>query len=246
MRARWYHARQHVQELVALGKSFMQDSQKLYGVLDLFSSSQKVRQTFQKAGVPGMAFDIKHSLLHDICTKSGFERLLRMGCEQLVRSFCIMFYDVLCLCNLMYTYVWLLLFMYVYVLHTFPYRLSHLRLRDDGLIVAAPPCSLYGPACASVHKRSALNPAGDLSNFKVRLARVIHNNFVPWQIQHFCISLYVYNLIVYICLYSVLMFYDVSICFDSFWNGLIQRTTLTKWQVFGIFYKRPFPLPLNL
>ena len=54
-----------------------------------------------------------------------------------------------------------------------------LRLVDNGLVAAAPPCSLYGPACASVHKRSVDRPEGDLKRFKVRLARRIWYNFVP-------------------------------------------------------------------
>lgn len=46
------------------------------------------------------------------------------------------------------------------------------------MALAAPPCSLYGPACSSVHKRSRTNVRGDLANFKVRLARRIWTNFV--------------------------------------------------------------------
>ena len=55
-----------------------------------------------------------------------------------------------------------------------------LRLFPDGIALSAPPCSLYGPACASVHKRSFANVRGDLGNFKVRLARTIWCNFVSW------------------------------------------------------------------
>ena len=53
-----------------------------------------------------------------------------------------------------------------------------IRLFPSSLVVSAPPCSLYGPACSSVHKRTAENPLGDLSNFKVRLAKRIWLNFV--------------------------------------------------------------------
>ena len=38
-------------------------------------------------------------------------------------------------------------------------------------------CSLHGPACQSVHRRSARNPEGNLSNFKVRLSNRIWANF---------------------------------------------------------------------
>ena len=55
-----------------------------------------------------------------------------------------------------------------------------LRLRDQALIMAAPPCSLYGPACSSVHKRTADRPEGDQRVFKVRLAHRIWANMVAW------------------------------------------------------------------
>ena len=50
-------------------------------------------------------------------------------------------------------------------------------MHDDGIIVSAPPCSLMGPACASVHCRSVDFPEGDLSNFKVRLSQRIWLNW---------------------------------------------------------------------
>ena len=70
------------------------------------------------------------------------------------------------------------------------------RLVQRGLVVSAPPCSLYGPCCSSIHRRSTANPYGDMSNYKVRLARLIWSNFVPWQllIIHIIpyISIYIY------------------------------------------------------
>lgn len=47
--------------------------------------------------------------------------------------------------------------------------------------MASPPCSLLGPACASVHKRCAENPEGDQSRYKVRLCQRIWKNFVAWS-----------------------------------------------------------------
>lgn len=52
------------------------------------------------------------------------------------------------------------------------------RLFTNGVAIAAPPCSLYSCACASVHKRTKENVRGDLGNWKVRLARVIWTNWV--------------------------------------------------------------------
>ena len=51
-----------------------------------------------------------------------------------------------------------------------------LRLRDNAFICTAPPCSLMGPACASVHRRTWDAPQGDLKNFKVRLSNRIFMN----------------------------------------------------------------------
>lgn len=51
------------------------------------------------------------------------------------------------------------------------------RLKDDALICATPPCSLMGPACASVHRRSLSNPLGDVRRFKIRLSNRIWANF---------------------------------------------------------------------
>ena len=53
------------------------------------------------------------------------------------------------------------------------------RLVHDALCVCAPPCSLFGPACTSVHRRHILGPAGDESVYKVRLSNRIWRNFVP-------------------------------------------------------------------
>ncbi|CAL1131815.1 unnamed protein product [Cladocopium goreaui] len=53
-----------------------------------------------------------------------------------------------------------------------------MRLFTNGVAIAAPPCSLYSCACASVHKRTKENVRGDLGNWKVRLARVIWTNWV--------------------------------------------------------------------
>ena len=55
------------------------------------------------------------------------------------------------------------------------------RLDPHGIVIAAPPCSMYGPACSSIHKRSLKNPRGDMNNFKVRLAWRIWTSFASWQ-----------------------------------------------------------------
>ena len=54
-------------------------------------------------------------------------------------------------------------------------------MKDDGLMMACPPCSLFGPACSSVHRRCWDNPYGNTKVFKVRLANRIFMSFVPWM-----------------------------------------------------------------
>lgn len=50
------------------------------------------------------------------------------------------------------------------------------RLKNQGIIICAPPCSLFSPACASVHRRTFENPEGDQKVWKVRLAQRIWEN----------------------------------------------------------------------
>lgn len=70
-----------------------------------------------------------------------------------------------------------------------------LRLRDNAFICAAPPCSLMGPACASVHRRTWDAPQGDLKNFKVRLSNRIFMNMAlrieQKQLFHFFWDMFV-------------------------------------------------------
>ena len=63
------------------------------------------------------------------------------------------------------------------------------RLHDNALVTLAPPCSLMGPACSSVHKRKAACPQGDLNVWKVRLSNRIFANMATGQsILHSCFS----------------------------------------------------------
>lgn len=54
------------------------------------------------------------------------------------------------------------------------------RLKRGGIMICAPPCSLMGPACSSVHRRNKLNPRGNERNFKTRLSNRIWESFEPW------------------------------------------------------------------
>ena len=57
------------------------------------------------------------------------------------------------------------------------------RLQDDGLLMCGPPCSMFGPASSSIHRRSVDMPEGDLSRWKVRLSNRIWGNFVTRKQQ---------------------------------------------------------------
>ena len=63
------------------------------------------------------------------------------------------------------------------IMYSFP------RLRADALLMLCPPCSLYSPACQSVHQRTEANPLGNLKNFKVRLALRIWSNMATRMIR---------------------------------------------------------------
>lgn len=55
-----------------------------------------------------------------------------------------------------------------------------LRLHSHAAVICAPPCSLFSPACASVHQRNWFRPEGNPTVFLVRLAQQILHNFVLW------------------------------------------------------------------
>ena len=61
---------------------------RTYDCLDMFGASQRVAQTWKDAGYRAIAFDVKLSKSHDLCSKKGVQVLLRMalelfGCEEI-------------------------------------------------------------------------------------------------------------------------------------------------------------------
>ena len=54
------------------------------------------------------------------------------------------------------------------------------RLKNGGMLTCAPPCSLFVPACSSVHRRTFANPEGNQAILKVRLAQRIWKNMDSW------------------------------------------------------------------
>lgn len=105
----------------------------------------------------------------------------------------------------------------------------------SGCIVAAPPCSLYGPCCSSVHKRTKQNVLGNLKNFKVRLARRIWVNFAT-QYQ-LCFGQMIF-FIVEICIWSfctVILLGHVT-WFGSWcpiWQGYVRADPTTRARFFS-------------
>ena len=70
----WFHASQHVPELV----SYIQGWQgaPCFSCIELFSSSWKVAKTWQKNGHRAYAYDIQNSASEDMLSRSGFYKAL--------------------------------------------------------------------------------------------------------------------------------------------------------------------------
>ena len=67
-------------------------------------------------------------------------------------------------------------------MHPFVSPKFHPRLMNGAMLVLAPPCSLFVPACSSVHRRTVANPEGNQAVLKVRLAQRIWRNMDSWII----------------------------------------------------------------
>ena len=74
---RWFRAEDHFDDLINFAKDFSNTAYRTLSVLDLFGASQRVSETWQRAGYMGMSFDIKIDPKHDICSRDGFVLLLR-------------------------------------------------------------------------------------------------------------------------------------------------------------------------
>lgn len=81
---RWFRAEDHFYDMMNFAKDFSHTAYRTLSVLDLFGASQRVSQTWQRAGYQGMSFDIKIDPKHDICSREGFLLLLRSGLRFLV------------------------------------------------------------------------------------------------------------------------------------------------------------------
>ncbi|CAE7351620.1 RHM1 [Symbiodinium natans] len=55
-----------------------------------------------------------------------------------------------------------------------------MRLRNHGVVIGGPPCSLNIWLSSSVHRRSLSHPEGDTRNYKVRLSNLIAANTACW------------------------------------------------------------------
>ena len=78
----WFEPEKHMEEFSAV----MRSGTPKYKVLDLFGASEKVLQTFKSAGYEGCSYDIKLRPSNDICSKTGFETLARLGSSHLGRA----------------------------------------------------------------------------------------------------------------------------------------------------------------
>ena len=166
---RWYKPEQHLADLTKWARRLGRSVPKVYHVLDAFGASQQVSSVWKTRGLAGIAYDIKLAGGHDICGETGVKEFLRMG-DAVARLHYTLdgpytsLHRFCSFCSLSLRFS--VMFGAVCVASPLAF---HLRLHDGGLVAAAPPCSLFVPACASVHKRSIARPRGDQRNFKVRL-----------------------------------------------------------------------------
>ena len=173
---RWFHAEDNVHALRALVASQRHSVLPSIHVLDVFGASGRVTEAWTRHGSVGFSYDIKISREHDICSLHGFLLLLRKGMESPGWEFNI--FDYMLLETLVFFVGWVAPGLHA---TSFP-RLAllgqfcNVRLCNDAWIILAPPCSLMGPACSSIHQRSLEHPEGDLGRYKVRLAQRIWSN----------------------------------------------------------------------
>lgn len=177
--------------------------------LDLFGASGRIRTMWKLHGYEAESYDIKLSADHDLCKEVGFKCLISM-CMQFLVIWSAFFADlgvrgIMGLPVIVYVCLYQKAFIHLNTPWTFIYhheptkgisRLTYLqimfvclsaswlilRLKEGALIAAQPPCSLMGPACSSVHRRTSANPAGDRTRFKVRLAERIWRSFAAGPI----------------------------------------------------------------
>ena len=76
---RWFCAEAHLTDMVDWASSVLPQTKQLYQVLDLFGASGRVAAAWEHAGFNAVGYDIKISQAHDICSRSGFECLVRQG-----------------------------------------------------------------------------------------------------------------------------------------------------------------------
>lgn len=182
----------------------------LYHVVDIFGGSRQISKVWSKEGFGSTSYDIKLDRQHDLTTERGCKILISLLLRFLVWTLKVSDHAHICLH--VYTCVrhWDYYGLYVCHIcsatprvpcclvafgcaHPFPCCSFFFRLFTDGLAVAGPPCSLYGPAAASVHRRTKANVLGNLDNFKVRLARRIWVNWEP-RIEFDSILMHIVNL----------------------------------------------------
>ena len=84
LESRWYRPEDHFEHLLQYAQALDGRVAKIYSVLDLFGASQRVANTWIRNGYSAVAFDIKISANHDICTEAGFKELLSMAMQRLV------------------------------------------------------------------------------------------------------------------------------------------------------------------
>lgn len=78
---RWFHAEDHVPELLKWMKETAGSLPQYLDCIDLFGASERMSRTFGDAGFEAISYDIKIDRSHDLTSFNGFKTFLIMALQ---------------------------------------------------------------------------------------------------------------------------------------------------------------------
>ena len=116
------------------------------------------------------------------------------------------------------------------------------RLFEKAAIICAPPCSLFSPACSSLHMRSFWRPEGNPTVFLVRLSQRILHNFVPCQFLEvwvlLCLSMFIHVHCMHGYLYLPYIYPYMSKC-GSIFEATLLRLVVSAMPAVSVIIEQP-------
>ena len=70
-------------EVIEIAQAMMTQTKRVYQVLDLFGASKQISKAWEAEGFNAASYDIKSNKKHDICSKTGFMELIKLGLSYL-------------------------------------------------------------------------------------------------------------------------------------------------------------------